>query len=235
MYCVGVMPKTPRRGADGRGGARGRARGRALGRAARGRAARGHSRGEASVAASSTSTSTSGSVTLVHWSLSAGPSRSSATVTSASGTPGHPLVVGDLVVTDLLQLICYEVRQSSLAISSPPLTLPTAQSTELTASTGLSGQGPEVPGELCVRVGGMYLWCLSRSQSCCLCLECMGRCDNSLVKLWNYKFVLSVSSSAWLFSCTFICVCVCVCVRSFGGRSISTPNAILPSRSMILS
>ena len=161
VYRVGVMPKTPRRGAGGRGGTRGRVRGRA----ARGCAVRGRSRGGASVAASSASTSTSGPVTLVQSSSSAGPARLSATVTSASGTPGRPLVVGDLAVSDLLQLIRDEVRQSSLAVSSPPLTLPAVQSTALAGSTGLSGRGPEVPGEWWVRVGGVYVRCLSWSRT----------------------------------------------------------------------
>ena len=154
------MPRTSRRGTGGR----------ACGRA-RGRTVCSRSRGGAAVAASSVGTSTSGPIFPVHSSSSSGLSLSSAPVTSSSGASGRPAVVGDLLVTDLLQLIRDEVRQSSLARGSPPLTPSLALSTASASITGSSYQGPSAPGELVVNV----LWCVRcLSLSHGLRLECAG-------------------------------------------------------------
>ena len=155
-----MMPRTSRRGA-GR---------HACGRAC-GWAICSHSCGCASVTASSVGASTSGPISPVHSSSSSGRSLSSASVASSSRASGHPVVVGDLLVTDLLHLIRDEVRQLSLALGSPPLMPSVTLSTTFASITGSSYQGPSAPSELVVNV----LWCLRcLSLSHGLQLKCTG-------------------------------------------------------------
>ena len=65
---------------------------------------------------------------------------------------------------------------------------------------------------------------LSQSRSCCLCLECVGGCDNSLSKLCTYEFCtacfqfgLVIALYLHLRVCVRVRVCVCVCVVGWVG------------------
>ena len=132
---------------------------RGAGGQACGRAVCGQSHGGASVTGSLDGTSTSGTMPLVHSSLSSGPSLLSAPAASSFGASDCPAVVGDLLVTDLLQMICDKVRQSSLTLSLPSLMLPVIPSVAPTSITGLRYQGSFAPSELLVNVGGSYGVC----------------------------------------------------------------------------
>ena len=117
-----------------------------------------HSGGGASIAASSVGVSTSRPVPPVQSSSFSGSSLLSAPVISSARATCLPAVVGDLLVTNLLCLICDEVRQSSLAGSSLP-SAPLVAPPSATASTAsASQQGPFAPGESFVsvsRTGGV--------------------------------------------------------------------------------
>ena len=68
-------------------------------------------------------------------------------VVSFARATGLPAVVGNLLVTDLLHLICDEVRQLCLAGSSLPLVLSVAPPLATASTVSASQQGPFVSGK----------------------------------------------------------------------------------------
>ena len=118
------MPKSSRKGTHG---------------CARGQPVHTCPRGGAPTTASSVGISTSGPVPLVQSSSFFGSSISSEPVVFFARATGLLVVVGDLLVTDLLHLICDKVRQLSLADSLLPLA-PSVPLPSATASTASSSQ-----------------------------------------------------------------------------------------------